>query len=170
MDWFHDINWFAVYAKRFRERLAAHSVGTQGVEVFLPMVKVECFEDVVIKVGSKPLFPGYFFARFCPEVSLVAVESSHGVLQVVRCGRYPIPVNDKAVQEIQERVQADGLIRIRRQGFKPGDRVSVQSGPFEGMMARVERELDDEKRVAILLEALSYARVLIEKRWVQAAA
>jgi transcription antitermination factor NusG len=79
-------------------------------------------------------------------------------------------VNDKAVQEIQERVQADGLIRIRRQGLKPGDRVSVQSGPFEGMMARVERELDDEKRVAILLEALSYARVLIEKRWVQAAA
>ena len=170
MDCFSDINWFAVHAKRFRERLAALSVGALGLEAFLPMIKVECSDDLVIRIGSKPLFPGYFFARFCPEVSLAAVECAQGVLQVVRCGRYPNPVNEQAVHEIQERVQVDGLIRLRRQGLKPGDRVLIQCGPFEGMMARVERELDDQKRVAILLEALSFARVLIEKRWVQAAA
>jgi hypothetical protein len=38
------------------------------------------------------------------------------------------------------------------------------------MMGRVERELDDRKRVAILLESLLNARALIERRWLQAEA
>jgi hypothetical protein len=38
------------------------------------------------------------------------------------------------------------------------------------MMGRVERELDDRKRVAILMETLWQARVLIEKRYVKAKA
>ena len=38
-------------------------------------------------------------------------------------------------------------------------------GPFEGLMGRVEQEWDDGKRVAILLEGINKARVLIEKRW-----
>jgi hypothetical protein len=37
-------------------------------------------------------------------------------------------------------------------------------------MGRVERELDDGKRVAILLETLLRARVLIEKRWLESEA
>jgi transcription antitermination factor NusG len=72
------------------------------------------------------------------------------------------------VQEIQDRVQEDGLIRISPQNLEPGTRISIQSGPFEGMMGRVERELDDRKRVAILLETILNARVLIERRWVEA--
>jgi hypothetical protein len=38
------------------------------------------------------------------------------------------------------------------------------------MMGRVERELDDRKRVAIFLESLLNARVLIERRWIEAEA
>jgi hypothetical protein len=37
-------------------------------------------------------------------------------------------------------------------------------------MGRVERELDDRRRVAIFLETLLNARVLIETRWVEAEA
>ena len=57
-----------------------------------------------------------------------------------------------------------------RTSLAPGTRVTIQSGPFEGMMGRVERELDDRKRVAIFLEALFHARVLIERRWIEAEA
>jgi transcriptional antiterminator RfaH len=160
--------WFAIRAKARREPLAAKNVSSLGLEVFLPKLKVEGDPDYEARENGKPLFSGYFFARFCLEISLASVECSHGVLQVVKSGRYPIPVDDQIIQEIQKRVQADGLIRIHRKELKPGDRVSIQSGPFEGMMARVERELDDRKRVSILLETLSYARVQMDKRWVQA--
>jgi len=70
----------------------------------------------------------------------------------------------------EDRIQEDGLIRIRPQSLAPGTRVSIQSGPFEGMMGKVERESDDRKRVMVLLETLLNARVLIERRWLEAEA
>ena len=82
----------------------------------------------------------------------------------------PIPIHERVVREIQDRVQEDGFIRIRPQRLAPGIRVTIQSGPFEGMIGRVERELDDRKRVAIFLESLFHARVLIERRWIEAEA
>jgi transcriptional antiterminator RfaH len=158
------MNWFAIHVKRFRESLAAASVAGLGLEVFLPMLKVEGQERAVIKTGFKPLFPSYFFARFNPETGLGPVEGARGVLHVIKAGACPIPVEDEVVAEIQDRVEADGLIRLRRNPLKPGDRVSIEEGPFEGMFGRVEAELDDQRRVAIFLESLWPARVLIEKR------
>ena len=154
MDWLCDITWFAIHVKRFREALAASSVAELGLEVFLPMTKVECLEHVTIKVGN-------------PEISLGIVECARGVLHVIKSGSIPIPIDEQVIREIQNRVEADGLIRLHRPELKPGDRVAIQAGPFAGMMGRVEVELDDHKRVAILLESLWNARVLIEKRSIE---
>jgi transcriptional antiterminator RfaH len=167
MDWLRENNWFAVRSKRFRESLAAASVSALDLEVFLPKIKVDRPECQIIKREAKPLFPGYFFCRFTPMLALEFVESARGVSGVVKSGGWPIPVEHEIVREIQERVELDGLIRLRRPGLSPGDRVCIQVGPLEGMMARVETELDDGKRVAVLLEALWNARVLIETRSVE---
>lgn len=169
-DLWRDINWFAIRAKARRENFAAINVGALGIGILLPRVKVERLVRGAAQQGTKPLFPGYFFARFCPEDSFESVKGARGVLQVVSSGRMPIPVPDKVVRQIQDRVQEDGLIRIHPPGLAPGTRVAIQSGPFEGMMGRVERELDDRKRVAIFLETLFNARVLIERRWIESAA
>jgi transcription antitermination factor NusG len=85
----------------------------------------------------------------------------------VSSGRIPVPVDEEIVREIRDRVQEDGLIRIQSQKLAPGIRITIQSGPFEGMMGRVEREMDDKRRVAIFLETLFNARVLIERRWIE---
>jgi transcriptional antiterminator RfaH len=116
------------------------------------------------------LFPGYFFARFCPRDSLELVERARGVLRVVSSGRFPIPVEDDVVRQIQERIEEDGFITLHQRPLKPGETVSIQGGPFEGLLGRVERESDDRSRVAILLETLLRARVLIEKRWLESVA
>jgi len=165
-----DINWFALHAKPQREDFASTNVGRLGIESFLPRLKTERLEHGVARTIIKPLFPGYFFARFCPEDSFESVKATHGVLQIVSSGGAPIPVQEEVIREIQDRIQEDGLIQIRPQVLAPGMRIKIQSGPFEGMMGRVERELDDRKRVAIFLETLFNARVLIERRWVEAEA
>jgi len=161
------MNWFAIHVKRFRESLAAASVAGLGLEVFLPLIQVQPQDQAVIKAASRPLFPSYFFARFNPEQFLGPVEGARGVLYVIKAGACPIPLEDEVVEEIQNRVEADGLIRLARNPLKPGDRVSIEEGPFEGMFGRVEAELDDQRRVAIFLESLWQARVLIEKRWLE---
>ena len=169
-DMWKDINWFAIHAKPRRENFAATNISALGIRILLPRVKVESLIRGAAQQSTKPLFQGYFFARFYPENSLESVKVARGVLQVVSSGRMPIPVPDAIVQEIQDRAQADGLIRIHPQALAPGTLVTIQSGPFQGMMGRVERELDDRKRVAIFLETLFNARVLIERQWIEPAA
>ena len=170
LNFWTDTHWFAIHSKPRQESLAATNVSVLGIGVLLPKVKIERFGSKTLRPGNRPLFPGYFFARFCPEDCLESVKCSRGVLQVVSSGRFPIPVQDEVVQEIKDGIQEDGFVRICQQNLAPGTRVAIQSGPFEGMMGRVERELDDRKRVAIFLEALLDARVLIERRWVEARA
>jgi transcriptional antiterminator RfaH len=170
LDVWRQTNWFAIHAKPRREGFASTGLSAVNIEILFPRVRVERLIRGAAQQGTKPLFPGYFFARFCPESSFELVKAARGVLRVVSSGRMPIPVHDKIVREIRDRIQEDGLIQIRPQALAPGIRVTIQSGPFEGMMGRVERELDDRKRVAIFLETLFHARVLIERRWIEAEA
>ena len=165
-----DINWFALHTKPRREKFAVTNVSALSIECFLPLLKAERLAHGAAQTIIKPLFPGYFFARFCPEKYFESVKAARGVLQVVSSGRMPIPVLEEVVQEIRDRIQEDGFIRIWPRVLAPGMRVTIQSGPFEGMIGRVERELDDHKRVAIFLETLFNARVLIERRWIEAEA
>jgi transcriptional antiterminator RfaH len=169
-DLWRETNWFAIHAKARRENFAATNITALGIEILLPRVAVERLVRGTAWKAVKALFPGYFFARFCPEVFCESVRCSRGVLRVVSSGIFPIPIHDAVVQEIRDHIEEDGLIRLRSPRLSPGTRVSIQSGPFEGLMGKVERELDDGKRVAILLEALLNARVLIEKRWLTAEA
>jgi transcriptional antiterminator RfaH len=169
-DPWSDISWFAIQAKPRRESFASLNVSALNLEVLLPRVKVDRLVRGTAKEGAKPLFPGYFFARFCPKEAFETVKTIRGVLRVVTSGRFPIPVHNDIIREIQGRIQQDGLIRIRPRVLSPGTLVTIQSGPFEGMMGRVERELDDRKRVTIFLETLFQARVLIERRWIEAEA
>jgi transcriptional antiterminator RfaH len=170
LDIWGDSHWFAIHAKTRRENFAVTSVNALNVKILFPQIKVERLVRGVARAAVKPLFPGYFFARFCPANSLESVKGARGVLRIISSGRFPIPVDAEVVREIEERFQKDGFIRIRPQVLAPGIRVTIQSGPFEGMMGRVERELDDRKRVAIFLESLFHARVLIERRWIEAEA
>ena len=169
-DLWRDVSWFAIQAKPRRETFAAKNIEKLGIDVLLPRIRFERLIRGTAHSGNKPLFPSYFFSRFCPEASFESVKATRGVLRVVNSGRIPIPVPEDVIREIQDRIEEDGLIKIRPRVLAPGTLVTIQNGPFEGMMGRVERELDDRKRVAIFLETLFNARVLIERRWIEAEA
>jgi transcriptional antiterminator RfaH len=170
LDIWGQSHWFAIHAKTRRENFAVTNVNALSIRVLFPLLKVGRPAHGVALLPVKPLFPGYFFARFCPRDSLELVERARGVLRVVSSGRFPIPVEDDVVRQIQERIEEDGFITLHQRPLKPGETVSIQGGPFEGLLGRVERESDDRSRVAILLETLLHARVLIEKRWLESVA
>ena len=115
VDFWRDTSWFAIHTKSRRENFAAANVSALGIGILLPLVKVEHLTRGDPQGAVKPLFPGYFFARFCPEISYASVKCSRGVLRVVSSGKFPIPVHDAVVQEIRHRIKRDGLIRLRRE-------------------------------------------------------
>jgi transcriptional antiterminator RfaH len=170
MDFGQETSWYAVQAKPYRESLAAASVAKLDAEVFLPRIKQEQMVCGVARVVTKPLFTGYFFARFCPLLLLDAVRHAHGALRVVGTSRFPIPLDAEVIFAIQDRVQADGFIKLEAKPFQPGDRVAIEQGPLMGWIGKVEREWDDGKRVMILLEAIQRTRILLQRRWLKLAA
>jgi hypothetical protein len=68
------------------------------------------------------------------------------------------------------RPQKSGFIRLKTKPLFGGQEVMIEQGPFAGLMGKVEQEWHDGKRVAILLEAIGKARVLIDKRRLAVAA
>jgi transcriptional antiterminator RfaH len=168
MDLWQETNWYAVHAKAHRESFAAANVATVGVEVLLPKVKQETSVQGVSRTLIKPLFAGYFFARFCPVTSLDLIRYAQSVLQVVSTGQFPIPVAEDIIASIQERILADGYVLLAASSVKRGDWVEIEQGPFQGFMGKVEQEEHDRGRVTILLEAMMNARVSVEKRWLSA--
>jgi len=168
MNFWQKTNWFAVQAKPFRENLAAASVAKLDAEVFLPKVKQEQSVCGVRRSVAKPLFTGYFFARFSPLLLQEAVRYARGVLRVVGTSRFPIPLDEHVISAVRERVEDDGFVRLTPPSFQPGDLVCIEDGPWQGTIGRFEQEWNDGKRVIILLDAIHQARLLIEKRWLSA--
>jgi transcriptional antiterminator RfaH len=169
LQFWQDTSWFAVQAKPHQEDLAAAVVAQLGNDVFLPRIRREQSVCGVRRLISKPLFAGYLFARFCPRISMDAVRYARGVLRVLGTSRHPLPVEDGIIDSIRERVREDGFVHLETRPFLPGDKVTIDAGPFAGWMGKVEREWADGKRVMLLLEAVQQTRALIDKRWLRPA-
>jgi Transcription termination factor nusG len=94
-DLWRGVHWFAIHAKARRENFGATNLSALGIEILFPRIKFERLLRGTSQEGTKPLFPGYFFARFCPRDHFESVKAVRGVLQVVSSGRIPIPVQER---------------------------------------------------------------------------
>jgi transcriptional antiterminator RfaH len=169
-DPWQETSWFAVQTKAHQESLAARRLAKLALEVFFPQILEERPVNGGIRRVAKALFSGYFFSRFCPRESLDEVRYAPGVLRVLGSGRFPAVVEPEIISSIQRRLHRDGFIRLEARSFRPGDKVTIEQGPFQGWMGEVQGEQDGGKRVTILLEAIQQARLSIEKRWLSATA
>jgi transcriptional antiterminator RfaH len=148
--------WACARAQPQREAVAQHFLELAGYSVYLPRVR-----EHRVSHGRKieirpPLFPGYLFveivvgwwqARWCP-----------GTLGLVmNCG-LPVRVPDAVLDDIRKR-EVRGLVELPRPSLKPGDRVRIGRGPFEGRLALYDGQPAPE-RVAVLLQLLGAERRL----------
>jgi transcriptional antiterminator RfaH len=170
LDVWQQMSWFAIQSKSRQEGFAAARVAKLDLAVFLPQIQEEQSTRSGLRKLTKALFPGYFFARFCPLKSLEVVRYAPGVSRVVSSGRFPIAVASEILSSIYEQIEPDGFIRLNSRDFQPGDKVIIQQGPFQGWIGEVQREQNGGRRVMILLEAIQQARLSIEKPWLSAAA
>ena len=162
MDILQETNWFAVQTKPSQEDTAAFNLGRMGLDLFLPKVLVGSR-----KGRTKPLFPRYLFARFCPLRYMHLIIYARGVSQIVCSGHTPLPVDVSIIDSIRDRVGPDGVLNLSFDVFQPGDRITVKDCPFSGNTGIFERETDECKRVVILLEAIHYqARVVVDKTYI----
>jgi transcription antitermination factor NusG len=156
------LKWYALRSKPRKEDVVWQQLRGQGFDVFYPRLRVNPVNPRAKKY--KPYFPGYMFVKTdIEEVGLSTFQWMPHTLGLVNFGDEVVDVPDSLIDAIRKRVaeiaEAGGEVF---DGLKSGDKVVIQSGPFEGYEAIFDTRLPGTERVRVLLQFLGSRRVQIE--------
>ncbi len=126
----HDKQWYAVYTKPQKEKLAELNLRLRGIDTFFPKLFLPKAAKRKKQVVS--LFPSYLFVR----VKFLSEELEESLMVF-----------------LMRQAGPDGIISARC-NLKVGQQVSLDGGPFDGLVGIIEEPPDAKGRVRVLLEFL----------------
>ena len=145
--------WYSVYSKPQKEKFAQFHLQSKGVEVFLPQLVMP--QASVRSRRVVPLFPSYLFVRIDVSSGESAyVVWSPGVRYLVSFNGVPASIDDHVIDYLKDRADSTGQIQASS-NLKPGQKVRVTGGPFEGLEAMIEQPPDGRGRVKLLMNLLN---------------
>jgi transcription antitermination factor NusG len=125
------ISWYAIYTRHRHEKTVDRILTGKGFETFLPLYStVHNWKDRT-KLLSLPLFPCYVFLKGGLERRLDIVTTP-GIHAVVSTGGQPAAISHSEIEAIRRAVESGASVEPHPL-LKYGDRVSVKSGPLEGI-------------------------------------
>jgi transcription elongation factor/antiterminator RfaH len=157
-------SWFVIQTKPGNEHRVEINLSNQKIETFLPLLEVfqDCHGRIVQKI--KPLFPNYLFAKLDIDLHYYKVKWTRGVNKILGAGSGPVPISEKVIQTIKERMGENNLIKLEDE-WKEGDLVSINSGPFKDLIGIFEKKMSDNGRVRILLNLIGVGVPVQISRW-----
>ncbi|MDA7963538.1 transcription termination/antitermination NusG family protein [Ruegeria sp.] len=147
-------NWFAVQLRPNMRLIAERNLTRQGFTSFAP-ARLETFRRRGrLKTEARPLFPGYLFVQFDPQTARwQAINATRGVSRLITDGRLnPTPMPADFMSGLLDRCDPNGLLQTPDH-LNPGDHVRILSGPFAGLVSRIEH-LDQQERLHLLLQIM----------------
>ena len=166
-----DPRWYVAQTHPHAEGKASMHLHRQGFISYFPRyLKVRRHARRLEKVAA-PLFPRYLFVSVeCATQRWLSIDSTFGVVRLVRAGEWPAPVPQHVIEALKHREDADGFVQLApRPRFAPGDKVRVSSGAFCDCVGLFQG-MTSQERVTILLELLGRkARVALDTDIIEAA-
>lgn len=158
------MSWYLTQLKPNCAWIAEKNLNRQGFETFLPLEEATTERRGKFVTNVQPLFPGYIFVRLdVSKGSWRSVNSTYGVTRLVSFGAAPAPVPHQLVDSIQSRCDDTGKL-LPPDKLKPGDKVSLASGPLAHFIAHIDEILPDQ-RVWVLLDIMGgQTRVKVDAR------
>jgi len=121
------------YAFAVRDQLRA-----LGIPEFLPVYTEESRWTDRIALVTRPLFPGYIFARFDPETDeRIEVLRTRGVASILLIDGRPAAIADAEIADLRRLVRAPRAVRPCP--YVAGSTITVARGPFAGVTGIVTR-------------------------------
>lgn len=137
------LQWFVLHTKSRQEKALAASLGSAGIESYLPLVRRASYHGRKKVYVALPLFPSYVFLRGSLEEAYHA-DRTKRIAKIIRV------VDQKRLEwEIEN-------IRLALGKDAPlcpcpylyeGVRVQVRAGPFKGLQGWVHRKRREDKLV-----------------------
>jgi len=149
--------WYAIRTKPREEDRAAMNLSSWAVQIFTPKFKELRTAGREREYVSKPLFANYLFAKFNADKQLHKINYTRGVSTVVSFGGSPASIEDEIIDLLKARVAPDGFVYMDEDELESGDKVRINSGPFESMVGIFKRKTKDKTRVQILLDVMNCA-------------
>jgi len=156
--------WYVVQTKPADEHRVETNLLNQEIEIFLPLHETYQFIQGKMAKKIKPLFPCYLFAKLDVQVHFYKVKYTRGVNKILGSGEGPIPISEKVVEAIRERMDKDNIIKVEEE-WKEGDLVQVTSGPFKELTGIFQKKMSDQGRVKILLSLIGVDVPVQISRW-----
>ena len=131
----HDANWYAIQVRTRWEFSIARLLENKGFVPFVPQYKTRRrWSDRKMEL-ELPLFPGYIFCRFNPEIRL-AILITPGVVRIVGTGGklLPIPLTE---MEALLQVSQSPCQAVPHPFCTVGAKIHIQKGPLAGLDAVV---------------------------------
>jgi transcriptional antiterminator RfaH len=151
--------WHVVRTNVNCEQRARQGIQALGFEVYMPVEQKWIRHMRKRQRVERPLFGRYLFVRFDAACEhWYPIRFTHGVESILTGDRHvPARVPDSWIEEFRRGEQA-GIFDRTREGtaFGKGDKVTVEDGPFAGLVGEVMRA-DGKQRVEILLTFLHRA-------------
>ncbi len=149
-----NVNWYAVYVKSRHEFVVSGELQSKGIETFLPSVTtLSQWKDRKKRIAT-PLFPGYLFVSILPDPEeFVRVVKTRGAVSFISLEPgHPSPVDPAEISALKILLESGEEIDIHPH-LKPGARVRVKTGVFQGATGTLARK-DDHHILLVSIELL----------------
>ena len=150
--------WYALRSKPGKEGSLYSYICSEDVECYYPCIQVNPVNPRSQK--TKPYFPGYMFVQCdLDQVGNNRFRWLPHSLGLVRFGSVPAEVPENLILGIKQTVsQIQDAGGQTNSGLKPGDRVLIENGPFQGYRGVFGTRLSGRDRVRVLLTMLQDSR------------
>lgn len=145
-------SWYLVLTKSQSEFKAQENLLRQGYETYLPLTQTSTRRNGKSIKRTNVFFPRYLFISLDKETDNWApIRSTIGVAGMVQFGGLPAVVPDYIVDKLNKNENELGLQIIEEKELKPGDKVDIIDGAFEGYKA-IYKQMKSADRVSVLLD------------------
>ena len=147
--------WYVVLTKPKNEAVAIENLQNQGFDAYLPMASVKKRRASGMHQVVEALFPRYVFVALTKGLdNFSKIRSTRGCVDLVRFGFEVMHLPVGFVESLKAAENETGLIDLLKpKQLEQGTRVSLQAGPFEGLVGEL-RNYKSADRVVIMLDLM----------------
>lgn len=147
-------NWYVAQLRPQGLKRAEENLSRQGFQSFCPKRLESALRNGRRTNRLAPLFPGYLFIAFDPNVSgWTAINSTRGISRLIITNiRNPVPLPASFMAGLMARCDEEDVVGAPPD-LSEGDKIRVLSGPFAEVIARIE-SLQEGERIQILMDLM----------------
>ena len=157
------VDWYALCVRPRYEKLANLMLTNKGYETLLPLYKCRRRRPDRYREIQLPMFPGYLFCQFDPNVRL-PILTTPGVLHVVGSGRAPIPIDRVELEAVRHLADSE-LLAEPHPYLEVGQKVYIQEGPLVGTVGILLAKKNSHRLIVSVTLLRRAVAVEIDRDW-----